>query len=294
MWKVLVLEKNTWNHITKDKSFISNSKTWKYVTVKIVGIKKKTCDNISLYVWVLLKCNSRNYITKSKLLVLDRNILLLSYYYNHYYSLRMAVWSYLNFLHNSHWIIFSTQLCLVLYSFGASLLLSLIRQLIVSSLVSHHPHLQFCCVLSIFVLIYLLRIALFLCCFLKRFNVSLKISLSVAFSKSFHIRFRLFVAWNIHRVVFFFPILFSSCYPVDPYAVCPVYMSSVKKKFLTSLGFFPERLFVYFILFCFWFVDFRSRSRVFGDCRSKYNKWVTPHINCTRIVIYWPLTSQSV
>ena len=46
----------------------------------------------------------------------------------------LLVWSNLNFLHNSLWIPFSTNLCLVLYSFGANLLHSLIMWLIVSSL----------------------------------------------------------------------------------------------------------------------------------------------------------------
>ena len=42
-------------------------------------------------------------------------------------------WSNFNFLHNSHWIILSTQSCLVLYSFCDCLLQSLIVWLIVSS-----------------------------------------------------------------------------------------------------------------------------------------------------------------
>ena len=46
----------------------------------------------------------------------------------------LFVWSNLNFLHNSQWITFSTQLCLVLYSLCANLLLSFIMWLIILSL----------------------------------------------------------------------------------------------------------------------------------------------------------------
>ena len=58
-------------------------------------------------------------------------------------------WSNFNFLHNSQWITFSSQSCLVLYSFGANLLHSLIMWLIVSSLSPHNLHLLFCCILSV-------------------------------------------------------------------------------------------------------------------------------------------------
>ena len=46
----------------------------------------------------------------------------------------LFIWSILNFLHNSQWIIFPTQSCLVLNSFCASLLHWLIKRLIVTSL----------------------------------------------------------------------------------------------------------------------------------------------------------------
>ena len=55
----------------------------------------------------------------------------------------LFVWSNLNFLHISQWITLSTQSCLVLYSFCANLLHSLIMWLIVSSLSSHSLHLLF-------------------------------------------------------------------------------------------------------------------------------------------------------
>ena len=64
----------------------------------------------------------------------------------------LVLWSFFNFLHNSQWITFPTQPCLVFYFFGSSLLHSLIMWLIFSSLSPHNIHLLFCCVLSIFVL----------------------------------------------------------------------------------------------------------------------------------------------
>ena len=65
----------------------------------------------------------------------------------------LLVWTIFIFLHNSQWITFSTQWCLVLYSLCASLLYSLIMQLIISSLSLHNLHMLFCCVLLIFSLI---------------------------------------------------------------------------------------------------------------------------------------------
>ena len=65
--------------------------------------------------------------------------------------------STLNFLHISQGITLPTQLCLVLYSFSADLLHSLIMWLIVSSLSLHSLHLLFCCVLSILALTWLLH-----------------------------------------------------------------------------------------------------------------------------------------
>ena len=68
-----------------------------------------------------------------------------------------------------------SQLCLVLYSFPANLLYSLIMWLIVSSLSPQNPRFLFWCVLSIF---YFDNIGLYgvvLCCFKKRFYFSLKV-----------------------------------------------------------------------------------------------------------------------
>ena len=86
----------------------------------------------------------------------------------------LLAWSNLNFLHISKWKTLPTQVCLVLYSFCANLLHSLIiiMWLMVSALSLHSLHLLFCCVLSILVLIWLVLMALF-CAAIKRDYVSL-------------------------------------------------------------------------------------------------------------------------
>ena len=87
------------------------------------------------------------------------------------------VWSNLNFLHNSQWIIFSTKMCLALYSFCVNLLYSLIMWLIVSSLSPYDLHLRFCRVLAILALIWLFLMALFWAA-IWRVGFSLKVSFS--------------------------------------------------------------------------------------------------------------------
>ena len=84
----------------------------------------------------------------------------------------LFVWSNWNFLHISQWITLPTQSCLVLYSFCANLLHSLIMWLIVSSLSPYSLHLLFCCVLSILALIWLILMALS-CAAMRRDSVSL-------------------------------------------------------------------------------------------------------------------------
>ena len=84
----------------------------------------------------------------------------------------LIVWSNLNFLHNSQWITFLTQSCLVLYSFCVNLLHSLIIWLIVSALSPHNLHSLFCCLSSIFASTQLVLMALF-CAALRRDSVSL-------------------------------------------------------------------------------------------------------------------------
>ena len=88
------------------------------------------------------------------------------------YIYHLFVWSNLNFLQISQWIILPTQSCLVLFSFYANLLHSLVIWLMVSSLSLHNVHLLFCCVLSILALIWLVLTALF-CAAIRRDSVFL-------------------------------------------------------------------------------------------------------------------------
>ena len=83
----------------------------------------------------------------------------------------LFVWSNLNLLHISQWITLPTQSWLVLYSFCAYLLHSLMW-LVVSSLSPHGLNLLFCWVLSILALIWLVLMALF-CAAIRRDSVSL-------------------------------------------------------------------------------------------------------------------------
>ena len=84
----------------------------------------------------------------------------------------LFVWSNFNSFHISQWITLPTQSCLVLYSFYANLLHSLIMWLVVSSLSPHSRHLLFCCVLSILALIWLVLSSMF-CAAIRRDSVSL-------------------------------------------------------------------------------------------------------------------------
>ena len=85
----------------------------------------------------------------------------------------LFVWSSLKFLHNSQWITLPAQSYLVLYSFCANLLHSLIMWLIVSSLSPYNLHLLFCCVFFFNYFCFdIILIALF-CAAFRRDSVSL-------------------------------------------------------------------------------------------------------------------------
>ena len=124
----------------------------------------------------------------------------------------LFVWSNFNFLHISQWIPFPTQSCLILYSFCANLLHSLIIWLMASSLSPHSLHLLFCCVLSILVLIWLVLIALF-CAAIRRDSVSLLrfpfLSHVQVFSCEMHYGL-LYSSWSLYLQHFGCCILFKS------------------------------------------------------------------------------------
>ena len=84
----------------------------------------------------------------------------------------MFVWSNLSFLHIFQWITMPTQSCLVLYSFCAKLLHSLMMWLSVLSLSPRNLHLLFYCVLSILAFVWLILMALS-CAAISRDSVSI-------------------------------------------------------------------------------------------------------------------------
>ena len=84
----------------------------------------------------------------------------------------LFVWSNSNFLHNSQWITFSTQSCLVLYSFCVNLRHSIFIWLIVPSLSPHNLNRLFCCVFCTIALTLLVLMAL-LYAFIRRDSISL-------------------------------------------------------------------------------------------------------------------------
>ena len=106
----------------------------------------------------------------------------------------------LNFLSNSQLITLTFHSSLVLYSFCAKLLHSLMMSFIVSSLSLYNLHVLFCCVLSILVLIWLIFMGLF--CDISRYLVSLLkfpfLSNLIVFSSGMLLISRL----NTHTVVF--------------------------------------------------------------------------------------------
>ena len=135
------------------------------------------------------------------------------------YIYHLFVWSNLNFLHNTQWITFPTQSCLVLYSFCANLQHSLIMWLFVSSLSSHNLHLLFCCILSIFTLTYLVLTALF-CAVIRKDSVSL---LRFSFLSNVQV-FSCEISHIYHlkcSCSYFFQCLFSAYFcSVDAWVVC--------------------------------------------------------------------------
>ena len=111
----------------------------------------------------------------------------------------LVAWSNVSLLHNSQLVTFSTQLCLVFYSFWACFLL-FIRWLTVSSLFPHNRHLLFCCIWSIFALIQVILMAFVLLCYQKRFSFSLRF-LFRSPAQVFLCAICQSVAWNFRTVV---------------------------------------------------------------------------------------------
>ena len=61
VWKLLVLDRNTWYHITVCKSFVLNRNTWYYITmqtnyyrkIKKCNLKISDCNGILKMLWLL-------------------------------------------------------------------------------------------------------------------------------------------------------------------------------------------------------------------------------------------------
>ena len=114
-----------------------NFTMWSAGTAKSTILQVLFCcwSLYDLVVWPRLGCMSKS--NRSLCVSFSRAGAGLCIYY-------LLVWSNPNFLYISLWITLPTQSCLVLYSFCANLLHSLIMWLIVSSLPLHCLHLQFC------------------------------------------------------------------------------------------------------------------------------------------------------
>ena len=97
--------------------------------------------------------------------------------------------------------------------FYFKLMHSLIMWLIISFLSPHYLHLHFYCILFIFALTYLVLMALF-CATIRKIQFLSEDFLFWAMSKPSWVRFRLFVAWNIHT--FFLLFLFSILCAASP------------------------------------------------------------------------------
>ena len=115
---------------------------------------------------------------------------------------QLFIGSNLNFLHISQWITLPTQSCLVLYSFCANMLHSLIMWLMVSSLSPHNLHLLFCCVLSILALKWLVLSVLF-CAAIELFSFPFFVSKLLSFCSPSCYQYRFWwLKWVFLHIVF--------------------------------------------------------------------------------------------
>ena len=127
----------------------------------------------------------------------------------------LVVWSNFNFLHNSQWITFPIQSSIVLYSFCASLLHSLM-ELIILSLSIDNLHLLFCHELLIFPLILLVLMTSYVAA-IRRDSVSF-----VSFPFHSHVQIFLCEIWPVCYLKYpyscfschFFPVLLFVTYVV--------------------------------------------------------------------------------
>ena len=125
----------------------------------------------------------------------------------------------LNFLNNSRYITLPTHSCLVLYSFCACLLHSLIMNNVFVS-ISSQPTLAIPLCIIDFRFNIIGPYDVILCCYQKRFSFSLKVSFSLSYLNLFVLEF---TNLSLEILIHFFSFLFLTyCCSVCPYIVTAV------------------------------------------------------------------------
>ena len=121
------------------------------LTLWSTGTAKSTICQVLFFLWIIARSGHLAEIKWSVYISKSHRSLCVSFSWT---DVGLCMYHFfvglnLNVLHNSQWMTWPFQSCLVLYSFFANLLHSLIMRLIVSSLQPLHVPLLFCCVLSI-------------------------------------------------------------------------------------------------------------------------------------------------
>ena len=72
--KLLILDRNTWNHIIVYKLLVLDRNTWNHIIVyKLLVLDRNTWNHIIVYKLLVLDRNTWNHRIVYKLLILDRN-----------------------------------------------------------------------------------------------------------------------------------------------------------------------------------------------------------------------------
>ena len=149
-----------------------------------------------------------------------------------FYIYYLFVWSNLNFLHNSQWITFPAHSWLVLYSFCANLFCNWSFRL-------YHYKIYICYFVASCLFFLWHSESLWDCFVLLSKEIQFP-SLGFTFSdlsKFSHVKFRLFVAWNVYTVVFL-PIFVSWLFLFCWWLYCLYHFWSLCFKMLSCSTFF--------------------------------------------------------
>ena len=74
MYKLLVLDRNTWNHIIVYKLLVLDRNTWNHrIVYELFVLDRNTWNPIIVYKLLVLDRNTSNHTTMCKLFVFDRN-----------------------------------------------------------------------------------------------------------------------------------------------------------------------------------------------------------------------------